>query len=530
VARWLEGITGDRIADHAEVLAHHYESAMELFSASGMTEQAAETVEPTVRFLLLAAERAETLDPATAQRHYDRVLGLMAPEDSRRANVLLGLADVFGFSGEFEEAISFDEEALRLSRAAGDRRTEGKALSFLSSDYWRMGRTAESHDLIAKAITTLEQVGPGPELAVAYIQASDDALSAGVPSQSLVWTDKALSVAEKSGDLRHAIEARANRAWAHCELGDMEALDNLRAAYRDSVALGHGDQISIVGDQLSAWLWWIEGPANALRISEEIIARSERRGLAALAMHGRAKALRMKYDLGEWDRLLDEGRQIMPYIETWKDVTIETVALPYIAQVLAWRQQREEAFALCEQCLPRARELEDLQTLVPALAASAYVAKMRRQPEIAVGLIEELGEVTRHTGPWRSRHLPTALRVLIDAGEPAKADEFIEGIAATATRDLNCVLTGQAIVAEAKGEMSEARSLYEHATQRWADYGFVLEEGQADLGFARCLIALGDRRVATEPLQEARGIFSRLGAVPLLNETDGYLQRAQAAF
>jgi len=45
------------VVDHAEVLAHHYQSAMELLSASGMTEQAAEAVEPTVRFLLLAAER-----------------------------------------------------------------------------------------------------------------------------------------------------------------------------------------------------------------------------------------------------------------------------------------------------------------------------------------------------------------------------------------------------------------------------------------------------------------------------------------
>jgi tetratricopeptide (TPR) repeat protein len=55
---------------------------------------------------------------------------------------------------------------------------------------------------------------------------------------------------------------------------------------------------------------------------------------------------------------------------------------------------------------------------------------------------------------------------------------------------------GIAILAEAKGLTDEARALYQQAAERWADYGFVLEEGQAHLGLARCLIALGDEQAA----------------------------------
>ncbi|MCA1604056.1 MAG: hypothetical protein LC775_00890 [Acidobacteria bacterium] len=65
--------------------------------------------------------------------------------------------------------------------------------------------------------------------------------------------------------------------------------------------------------------------------------------------------------------------------------------------------------------------------------------------------------------------------------------------------------------------------------QRWADYGFVLEEGQAHLGLARCLIALGEPQAAAEPLKKAREIFCRLGAIPLINETDTYLHQTEAA-
>ena len=55
----------------------------------------------------------------------------------------------------------------------------------------------------------------------------------------------------------------------------------------------------------------------------------------------------------------------------------------------------------------------------------------------------------------------------------------------------NSLLTGQAML-PCRGNMEEfeeARDLYRKAAQRWADYGFVLEEGQANLGLARCLIA-----------------------------------------
>ncbi len=66
--------------------------------------------------------------------------------------------------------------------------------------------------------------------------------------------------------------------------------------------------------------------------------------------------------------------------------------------------------------------------------------------------------------------------------------------------------------------------LYQEAAQRWSDYGFVLEEAQAHFGLARCFMALGDRETATEPLQKARAIFTRLQARPLINEVDSHLE------
>jgi hypothetical protein len=200
-----------------------------------------------------------------------------------------------------------------------------------------------------------------------------------------------------------------------------------------------------------------------------------------------------------------------------------------MAQVLAWRQRTGQAQNLCERFLPRAHEGQLLQALVPALAVAALVAQIRSKQEEAVALIVELHAICRDSATLRSPHLPTALRILVDAGELDRAENFAGGIEVTAARDRNCVLTGQAILAEAKTETEEARHLYREAAQRWADFGFVLEEGQADLGFARCLVALDNREAATEPLHRARAIFSRLGAVPLIKETDSLLQDEAAS-
>ena len=98
----------------------------------------------------------------------------------------------------------------------------------------------------------------------------------------------------------------------------------------------------------------------------------------------------------------------------------------------------------------------------------------------------------------------------------------------SATRDKYCLLTGRAIVTEGKKDVDKAAQLYEELVHRWAAYGFVLEEGQAHLGLARCLIALGDREAATEPLRKARAIFLRLSAQPLMDEVDRYLPEATA--
>jgi hypothetical protein len=89
-------------------------------------------------------------------------------------------------------------------------------------------------------------------------------------------------------------------------------------------------------------------------------------------------------------------------------------------------------------------------------------------------------------------------------------------------------VTATAIVAEARGEHARALALHQDAADRWKRYGFVLEEGQALFGAGRCLLALGGNVESHKSLQEAREIFARLGARPLIEEIDNCLRQGKA--
>jgi len=64
------------------------------------------------------------------------------------------------------------------------------------------------------------------------------------------------------------------------------------------------------------------------------------------------------------------------------------------------------------------------------------------------------------------------------------------------------------------------------AAARWHDFGVPYEEAQALLGQGRCLVALGRAPEAAHPLEQAREIFTQLGAKPALAETEALLEKA----
>jgi len=198
--------------------------------------------------------------------------------------------------------------------------------------------------------------------------------------------------------------------------------------------------------------------------------------------HSQAEYLRVLFDLGEWEEVVRSARDLLRWGEDHHNPQVEATVLLTQAQVLLYRGRTDEAAAIQERLIGLAREIEDLQVLVPALAVTALVERAQGRTSQAVALIDEIDHLTKEHHGWRARSMPTAVRVLISADEVDAAHELLSEMEAGAARDRHSLLTAKAIVTEATGGLEEARGLYSQAAQRWADYGFVLEHGQAFLG------------------------------------------------
>src|SRR5215212_9683611 len=188
-------MAGDRVTDHAELLAYHYEQALELARATGSETRPLD--EPAAQAFALAGDRAMSLDVSRAVAYYVHAAEHYRRDDLHRAELLLKAAEAR--SGSPVDAVAWAEEAVAIFRAAGEEVREGAALIALSSVVWVAGDTARSSELESDAIKKLERHPRGEELLNAYARAAGSLSIAGRSEEALAMIDRALRLADELG-------------------------------------------------------------------------------------------------------------------------------------------------------------------------------------------------------------------------------------------------------------------------------------------------------------------------------------------
>jgi DNA-binding CsgD family transcriptional regulator/tetratricopeptide (TPR) repeat protein len=166
-------------------LAHHAEGAGD--------------VEAVLRFAPVAAERAAGLGAyREAAAQYARALRFgdgLSPEE--RADLLEKRSYACYLTDQSVEAIEAGQLALAHHREAGDRRSEGDSLRWLSQILWCPGRVSESEDAGRRAVSVLERLPPGRELVVAYCNLSELYEAGARNDEALAWGKRALELARR---------------------------------------------------------------------------------------------------------------------------------------------------------------------------------------------------------------------------------------------------------------------------------------------------------------------------------------------
>jgi predicted ATPase len=519
-AVWIERIAGERVSDLAELLAHHYAQALELARAAGA--DARELEEKTTRFLVLAGERALQLDVGKAESYYRRALELLPRGHPERARVLAKAAEAAWLAGHYSEAETGYAEAIAGLRAQGDDLAAGEALVKLATMVRDQGHPARTQSLLAEAVELLEREPPGAELVLAYTHTARYHHFLTSYEQGLEWAQKAMDTAKELGNEGLGMRALQYRGFIRFELGDLCGIDDLREALRLGHEFGSGEDTAAAYVNLGDLVWWTEGPAAGLEVFRAGIDFTERRGITSLATWLKAESVWTLFELGRWDELLQLAGEIFDWD---RSSYMALMVLPYEAHVRLRRGQVAAAATLRDEFLPRARENNDPQIIVPALATAALIEKDVNGAASALGLVEEFREATRSRLLWSAPQLPNVLRICVAAGATALGTSLLEGIEVVAPRDRHSLQSARAVLAEAQGDLERALRLYDEAAERWAEFGFALEHGQALLGVGRCLLELDDGEKAARCVQAAREIFEALGCRPLLLEANALLER-----
>jgi tetratricopeptide (TPR) repeat protein len=528
VAEWVEAVAGERVGDLAEVVAHHYGQALAYARAAREPqEQIDKLVEPTRRFLVLAGDRTINLDLDRARAYYRQAVELGQPREPERPHLLVRTGRAAFQSGDYPEAVAVYEEAIADLRRQGDTQVLGATLGRLATVYWNQGDTRRANAVLTEAIELLEREPPGAELVSAYVRMAGDRVVSGHASEALDWADKALVLADELGGLpRIRPRALDARGMARCDLGDFGGMDDLRAGLALGLELGSGYDTAVLYNNLAEPVWLVEGPQAALEVCEEGVDFAERRGLSEAAMWLRASTLGPLLDLGRWEEAVTLADEAIAWDLAHGGDYLAIGCRRYVSLVLTWQGDLIAARDLARRVLPRAREIDDLQQLVPALVNAALVEHATGDHPAAVALVTEAAQLTADRAGGRrflGQFLADMVRVTAEPA-PDLARSLIAQAEPTATRYRLTATTATAVLAEATGDPERAADLFAEAATGWNTYGHVHEQALALLAQGRCLLRLG-RPEGEQVLRVAQRRLTALGARPPATEAGSLLPR-----
>jgi class 3 adenylate cyclase/tetratricopeptide (TPR) repeat protein len=529
VAEWVEAVAGERVGDLAEVVAHHYGQAL-TYARAAREPQARidQLVEPTRRFLILAGDRTINLDLDRARAYYRQAVELGQPKDPERPHLLVRTGRVAFQSGDYPEAVAVFEEAIADMRRTGDLQGLGATLGRLATVLWNQGDTRGSSVALTEAIELLEREPPGPELVSAYVRMAGDRVTSGHAGEALDWANKGLALADELGGLpRVRPRALDARGMARCDLGDFTGgMQDLREGLALGLELGSGYDTAVLYNNLAEPVWLVEGPDAAMAVCEEGVDFAVRRGLSEAAMWLRASTLGMLLDLGRWEEAVTLADEAIAWDLAHGGDYLAIGCRRYVTLVLSWQGDLIAARDLASRVLPRAREIGDLQQLVPALVNAALIEHASGDHPAALALVEEAATLTADRAGGRrflGQHLADMVRVAA-APAPALAKSLIDDTETTATRYRLTATTAQAVLSEATGNPEPAATLYAEAADGWNTYRHALEHALALLGQGRCLTQVRHPD-AERVLRAAHERLKALGARPSAAETRKLIER-----
>ena len=303
VAEWIDGL--GRPEDHAEMLAYHWSSALELVRAAGGDDD--EIVERTRLALRAAGDRAFSLNSfAVAGSQYEEALELW-PDDEERPELTFRRARALYQAYDEERREAALEEARDLLLAAGDTDRAAEAESFLALVSWIRGEREATYAHLRRA----ESLAQGSTSASAARVLAVSARIRFIADQRAAGrrlAESALAMAEELELDELRAHALTTIGMTKNDVGDASGVEDMERALSIALEIGSPIAATIVNN-LAVEAFTMGDLRRGRALYEDSVQLAERLGDREGARFTGTNLIFADYFLGDWDsaaRALDE--------------------------------------------------------------------------------------------------------------------------------------------------------------------------------------------------------------------------------
>ena len=490
-ARWLESL--GRLEDHAEMLAYHYTSALELARAA---QQDIAAIAPGARAALRAAgDRARALYAYPSAVELYRSARELWPKEAReeRADLLFRLALAKYGTADADRVTALEEAHAALLEVGAEARA-AEADSVLAQVWWNAGRRDLVFEHLERGYDLIRDAGPSPEKAQLLSQLARYRMLAGTfdPGQG----QEALALAESLG----LDEVRAN---VLITIGTAR-FQNADPGGREEIE--RGLEIALAGN------WWdavVRAYSNladlvtgAVRVDEALgLAREAGRAAQRLGSDerrwGRGNMIALLLAAGEWDECRRAADEFLAESERLGPHYLDGAVFASRARLRLARGEERAALEDQANGLERARLAKDPQILYPALALSAYVLAETGHAEASRALLDELVALGPDVFDYAVSEIGDAMWAARAVG---RCEEVRQALAEA--KETPWLAAARAVLDE---DCAGAARIFDAA-------GAARSAALARLRAAEALVAKGRRAEADAELGKALAFFRAVGA------------------
>ncbi len=520
VARWMEALSVENLAETAAQLAHHYGTAHELRQQLG--EERQDLAEQAFRFTTLAAEQVANLDGRAALVLYQQAADA-APDKRSRAETLIALATIqHDAAGSLEDGIANCTTAAQLFEEIGDRANQALALAQRSRTYWLSNDGSGANADRRRALELIEGLPPSPVVSSVMRQvANARAIDGSDP-------DGAIELALQSLEMARLVGSVADLARALLVSGDAVSIRDVERARRfQSEALeiaaekGLTREEIYIRNNMHASLIWVDGPLATLDLIEGGIKLAKQRGFDNGDLFLSTSRIENLIWLGRWaealaacDGLIENARQrsslVADMLQTWRAlIQLMSGDLETAPDVLVDTQRR-------------AGEIMDMQAVIPttsfAIAATYLTGDRTHAKELAHQLFSYEGPVA---AAFLAVNMWISAAALIDLGYSDELEASLKAAEEAQHRATAAMArVGLGLIDLRRGDAAEGLDRIQTGRAVLVATDFRVTESATRIWEAEALWANGDESGAQTALAEAREFFQQIGAGLYLAQID----------